>query len=61
MNKNKMTGAPWNRQACSLMNTVSCDASVSVCEKQNVDQVMRDHLTCEDEKKSKKRKKWRKS
>ena len=28
---------------------VSCDANVSVCEKQSVDQVMQDHLTCEDE------------
>jgi hypothetical protein len=28
---------------------VCCDASVSECETQSVDQVMRDHLTCEDE------------
>ena len=27
---------------------VSCDASVGVCEVQSVDQVMQDHLTCED-------------
>ena len=30
---------------------VSCDASVSVCEMQSVDQVMQDHLAClEDDK-----------
>jgi hypothetical protein len=27
----------------------SCDASVNVCELQNVDQVMQNHLTCEDD------------
>jgi hypothetical protein len=30
---------------------VSCDAKVSVCEIQSVDQVTQDHLTCEDEEK----------
>jgi hypothetical protein len=41
---------------------VSCDASVSACEIQSVDQVMQDHLPCEDEEnKKKKKKKWRKS
>jgi len=30
---------------------VSCDTSVIVCEIQSVDQVIQDHLTCEDEEK----------
>jgi len=30
---------------------VSCDAKVSVCEIQSVDQVTQDHLTCGDEEK----------
>ena len=40
---------------------VSCDASVSVCEIQHVDEVMQDHLTFKDEENKKKKKKWRKS
>jgi hypothetical protein len=28
---------------------MSCDANVSVCETQSVDQLTQDHLTCEDD------------
>jgi len=39
---------------------VSCDASISVCEIQSVDQVIQDHLTCEEEEKKKKRRRKKK-
>lgn len=30
---------------------ISCDAKISVCEMQSIEQVMQDHLNCEDEEK----------
>jgi hypothetical protein len=55
MIKKKMNGASRNHQAWNLIN-VSCDASVSLCEIQSVDQVIQNHFTCEDEGKKKKKK-----
>jgi hypothetical protein len=52
VNKERQLVLHETNQVWNLMNMcLVMPMSVSVCEKQSVDQVMEDHLTCEDEEK----------